>query len=195
MNKKWLIIGAIVVILLIWVGYSYNSLIRLDQNVKGKWADVQGTYQRRADLIPNLVNTVKGAANFEQSTLTAVTEARAKATSVQIDPDNLDAESIAKFQAAQGEVTSALSRLLVSVEAYPQLTATENFRQLQSEIEGTENRIQVARRDFNAAVQNFNVRRHVFPTIVIANIFGFDDKGYFEADSGAQTAPDVNFEQ
>lgn len=172
---------------------SYNSMVKMDENVKTKWAAVQSQYQRRSDLIPNLVNTVKGAANFEKSTLTAVVEARAKATSVQVDPTKLTPESIKAFQAAQGELSSALGRLLAVTENYPNLKTNENFLGLQAQIEGTENRIQVARQDFNTAVQDFNTKIRSFPANITAKMFGFSEKGYFTAEPGADKAPKVQF--
>ena len=172
---------------------SYNSMVQLDENVKGKWGTVQTQYQRRADLIPNLVATVKGAANFEKSTLTAVIEARAKATSVQVDPTKLTPESIQQFQAAQGQLSSALGRLLAVSEAYPQLKANESFMGLQAQLEGTENRITVARKDFNDAVQQFNTKVRSFPANLTAKMFGFSEKGYFTAEAGSDKAPTVQF--
>ena len=158
-----------------------------------KWARVQRDSQGRADLIPNLVSTVKGAADFEKSTLEAVIGARARATQMTIDPANLTPENIAKFQAAQGELSGALSRLLVTVEQYPDLKANQNFRDLQAQLEGTENRIKVARNDFNDAVQSYNTSVKTFPAILYASMFGFTEKGYFEADAGAEKAPAVDF--
>ena len=172
---------------------SYNSMVQLDENVKGKWGAVQTQYQRRADLIPNLVATVKGAADFEKSTLTAVIEARAKATSVQVDPTKLTPESIQQFQAAQGQLSSALGRLLAVSEAYPQLRANESFMGLQAQLEGTENRITVARKDFNDAVQDFNTKIRKFPANLTAKMFGFTEKGYFQAEAGSDKAPTVKF--
>ncbi|MBO9572615.1 MAG: LemA family protein [Chitinophagaceae bacterium] len=171
----------------------YNSMVKLDENVKAKWANVQSDYQRRADLIPNLVNTVKGAANFEQETLTRVVEARAKATQTTINPGDLTPENMQKFQAAQGELSSALSRLLVTVERYPELKANQNFLNLQTQLEGTENRIKVSRNDFNTSVQEYNgvVRR--FPNNLFAGMFGFPVRQPFQADQGAQNAPKVEF--
>lgn len=171
----------------------YNSMVQLDENVKGKWGEVQTQYQRRADLIPNLVNTVKGVANFEKETLTAVIEARAKATSVQVDPSKLTPESIQQFQQAQGAVTSALGKLLAVSEAYPQLKANENFSTLQAQLEGTENRISVSRRDFNEAVQSYNSKIRSFPNNLSAKMFGFTEKGYFQAEAGSDKAPKVQF--
>jgi LemA protein len=172
---------------------SYNSMVSMDETVKTKWAAVQSQYQRRSDLIPNLVNTVKGAANFEKGTLTAVIEARAKATSVQVDPTKLTPESIKAFQSAQGELSSALGKLLVVTENYPELKTNENFLGLQAQIEGTENRIQVARQDFNTAVQDFNTKIRSFPANITAKMFGFTEKGYFSAEAGADKAPKVQF--
>ena len=157
------------------------------------WADVQSDYQRRADLIPNLVNTVKGAADFEQSTLSAVTSARARATSINIDPANLTPEKLKEFQAAQSELSSALGRLLMVTENYPELRATESFRDLQVQLEGTENRIKVARNKFNDTVSDYNKAVRRFPANFWANIFGFSDKAMFEAEEGSQNAPKVEF--
>lgn len=171
----------------------YNKMVASDQDVKGKWGNVQSEYQRRADLIPNLVNTVKGAANFEQETLTKVIEARAKATQTTIDPANLTPENIQKFQQAQGELSGALSRLLVTVEKYPELKANANFTALQTQLEGTENRIKVARNDFNSSVQGYNTAVKTFPNNIFANMFGFKEKGFFASDPGADKAPTVNF--
>jgi LemA protein len=171
----------------------YNTMVEKDETVEAAWANVQNAYQRRADLIPNLVNTVKGAANFEKETLTAVIEARAKATSVNISPDNLTPENIQRFQQAQGELSGALSRLLVSVERYPELKANQNFLELQAQLEGTENRISVERRKFNETVQDYNSYIRSFPRNLIAGMFDFEKKGYFEAEAGAQKAPTVEF--
>ncbi|MFT3945427.1 MAG: LemA family protein [Agriterribacter sp.] len=171
----------------------YNKMVGLDQDVKGKWGNVQSEYQRRADLIPNLVNTVKGAANFEQETLTRVIEARAKATSVNIDAGDLTPEKLAQFQQAQGELSGALSRLLVTVEQYPDLKANQNFLNLQSQLEGTENRIKVSRNDFNTSVQQYNTVVKSFPNALFAGMFGFKEKGYFAAEPGSDKAPEVKF--
>ncbi|MFD2999973.1 LemA family protein [Pontibacter toksunensis] len=171
----------------------YNTMVQKDETVEAQWANVQNSYQRRADLIPNLVNTVKGAANFEQETLTQVIEARAKATSVNISADNLTPENIQQFQAAQGQLSGALSRLLATVEAYPELKANANFQELQAQLEGTENRISVERRKFNEAVQDYNTTVRSFPNNLMAGVFGFERKGHFEAEAGAQTAPTVQF--
>jgi LemA protein len=172
---------------------SYNTLVQKDENVKGKLGNVQSEYQRRSDLIPNLVNTVKGAANFEKETLTQVIEARAKATQVQLNPDQLTPENIQRFQQAQGEVQSSLSRLLVTVERYPELKANANFQNLQAQLEGTENRIKVSRNDFNAAVQDYNQLTRRFPTNLFAGVMGFQPKAYFEAQPGSERAPNVQF--
>ncbi len=172
---------------------SYNSMVKKDENVKAAWGAVQSQYQRRSDLIPNLVSTVKGAANFEKSTLTAVIEARAKATSIQVDPSKLTPESIQQFQAAQGQLGSALGKLLAVSEAYPDLKANANFQSLQTQLEGTENRINVSRLDFNTAVQDFNSTVRSFPANLTAKMFGFTEKGYFAAEAGADKAPKVSF--
>lgn len=171
----------------------YNSMVTLDEQVQSQWAQVQNVYQRRADLIPNLVNTVKGAANFEQETLTKVIEARAKATAVTVDASKLTPESIQKFQAAQGELTQSLSRLLVSVERYPELKANQNFLELQSQLEGTENRITVERQKFNEVTQEYNAKIRKFPSNITASMFGFEKKGYFEAAAGSEKTPQVQF--
>ncbi len=168
-------------------------MVQMDENVKAKWGAVQTQYQRRSDLIPNLVATVKGAANFEKSTLTDVIEARAKATSVQVDPSKLTPESIKAFQAAQGQLSSALGKLMVVTENYPQLKSNENFLGLQAQLEGTENRITVARKDFNDAVQEYNTKIRSFPANLTAKMFSFTEKGYFQAEAGADKSPKVQF--
>lgn len=188
-----LIILALVIILGFWGCNGYNNMVKLDENTKSKWGNVQTQYQRRSDLIGNLVSTVKGAANFEQSTLTQVIAARAKATQVQINAGDLTPEKIQQFQQAQTELNSSLSRLLVSVERYPELKATQNFRDLQAQIEGTENRVAVARNDFNEAVQTYNASIRRFPTVTFAGMFGFKPKGYFQSDAGSEKAPQVKF--
>jgi LemA protein len=170
-----------------------KSLVTLDENAKSKWGEVQNQYQRRADLVPNLVNTVKGAANFEKSTLEAVTQARANATSLKVDADDLSPEKIHEFQQRQGELSQALGRLLMVTENYPQLRATEAFRDLQVQLEGTENRITVARKNFNDAVQQYNTQLRIFPNNIFAGMMGFQRKGMFEAEKGAQKAPQVQF--
>jgi LemA protein len=171
----------------------YNGLVQKDQNVKGKWANVESDYQRRADLIPNLVKTVQGAANFEKSTLEAVINARAQATQTKVDVGDLSPEKIAEFQKAQGALSGAIGRLLVSVERYPELKATEAFRDLQAQLEGTENRIKVSRNDFNAAVQDYNTSVKKFPMVLFSGLFGFKEKGFFAADAGSEKAPTVDF--
>lgn len=193
---KKIVFAAIgVVILLIVFGScnGYNKLVTLDENVKTAWNQVETQYQRRADLIPNLVSTVKGAAKFEQSTLTAVIEARASASKITIDPDKLNAENIEKYQAAQGQITQALGKLMVLTENYPELKATQQFSDLSAQLEGTENRITVARKDFNESVQAYNIKVRSFPNNLTAGIFGFAQKAGFKADAGAQNAPKVEF--
>ena len=185
-----LIVAAIVVV---WGITGYNGLVGMDEGVQTKWADVETQYQRRADLIPNLVNTVKGYAAHESETLQAVVEARAKATSMNIDPSNMSAEQIANFQKAQDGVSSALGHLLVTVEKYPDLKANENFRELQAQLEGTENRISVARRDYNEAARKYNTTLRSFPKNILAGMFGFEKKAYFEAQEGSEQAPTVQF--
>jgi LemA protein len=189
-----LIIIIAVILLLGGCGCSgYNTMVRQDENVKAKWTFVQSDYQRRADLIPNLVNTVKGAANFEQETLTKVIEARAKATSVNVNPNDLTPEKIQQFQQAQAQLSTSLGRLLAVVENYPQLKANQNFLDLQKQLEGTENRIKVSRNDFNAAVQEYNTTVRRFPQNIFAGIFGFRVRPGFQADPGAERAPEVKF--
>jgi LemA protein len=174
---------------------SYNRLVTLEQNANKKWADVQSVYQRRADLIPNLVNTVQGAANFEKSTLTEVTNARASVGRVQLDPNKAptDAAQLQQFQQAQGELSNALSRLLVVSERYPELRATEGFQNLQAQLEGTENRISVERNNYNAAVQEYNTALSRFPTNVLNKMFAFQPKAFFQAQPGTERPPTVNF--
>src|ERR1700720_4563417 len=185
----------IVVIAALALGGSYNRLVRLQQTVDQSWAQVQNVYQRGADLIPNLVNTVSGAANFEKSTLTEVTNARASVGRVQLDPNKApsDAAQLEQFQAAQGQLSNALSRLLVVVERYPELKSNQNFLGLQAQLEGTENRISVERNNFNGAVQDFNTAVRRFPTNMIAGMFGFSPRPFFAAQPGAEKAPTVNF--
>lgn len=171
----------------------YNNMVKLDEQVTSQWAQVENVYQRRADLVPNLVNTVKGAANFEKETLTQVVEARAKATSITVDPTNLTPESIAQFQAAQGQLSQSLGRLLATVEAYPELKANQNFIELQAQLEGSENRITVERQKFNTVTQEYNSTIRTFPNNLTAGMFGFKAKGYFKAEEGANKAPKVEF--
>ena len=172
---------------------SYNNMVEKEEGVKSAWAQVQNVYQRRSDLIPNLVNTVKGYADFEKETLTGVIEARAKATQVTVDPSKLDASSIAEFQAAQGGLSSALGRLMVTVEKYPDLKANANFMDLQEQLEGTENRITVERQKFNEITQDFNAYVRKFPQNMLAGMYGFAQKGYFQAEAAAEKAPEVKF--
>jgi LemA protein len=195
------VIGAVVLIVLIFGGAivgTYNSLVTLDQAALSQWAQVENVYQRRADLIPNLVNTVKGAANFEQSTLTAVTEARSRVgqvTSGAVENIARDPQAFARFQQAQDGLSSALSRLMVVAERYPELKATQNFRDLQAQLEGTENRISVERMRFNDSALAFNTKREKFPTVLVAGFFGsrFQEKPYFKATAGAEKPPEVKF--
>jgi LemA protein len=172
---------------------TYNQFVQTEEQINGQWAEVQTQYQRRADLIPNLVNTVKGYADFEQETLTGVVEARAKATSVNVDASDLTPEKLAQFQQAQDQLSGALSRLLVTVERYPDLKANQNFLELQAQLEGTENRIAVARRNFNESVQAYNANLRTFPNNIFAGWYGFEAKGYFEAAAGSENAPTVQF--
>jgi len=196
MKKSTIVIIVIVIIGVIFYSTfksNYNKMVTLEEGITGSWSQVENQYQRRADLIPNLVNTVKGYADFEQETLTGVIEARAKATSVSIDPSNLTPASMANFEQAQQGLSGALSRLMVTVERYPDLKANQQFMQLQVQLEGTENRIAVERRNFNQTVQGFNTLIRKFPQSIIANISGFEKKGYFEAKEGADEAPEVKF--
>ena len=191
--KTVLIIVGIVIVLAAMFVKPYNKMVQKDEECSKAWANVENAYQRRLDLIPNLVKTVQGAADYEKGTLTEVIEARAKATSVQVDPSNLTEESIAKFQSAQDQLSSALSRLMVVVERYPELKANENFLELQAQLEGTENRIAVERGKFNETVNDYNSYIRRFPNNIIAGMFNFDKKGYFKASEGADKAPDVEF--
>ncbi|MBR6592899.1 MAG: LemA family protein [Prevotella sp.] len=192
-NLGLVITIAIVAVVLIWGVSGYNGLVSMDEGVQNKWADVETQYQRRADLIPNLVNTVKGYAAHEKETLEGVVKARSEATSVKIDPENMTAEQMAQYQKAQNGVSSALSKLLLVVEKYPDLKANQNFLELQSQLEGTENRITVARRDFNGAAKEYNTAIRKFPKNILAGMFGFEKKAYFEAQEGAEKAPEVQF--
>jgi len=193
----WIIVGVIVALAVLgivsWGTRVYNQMITLQEGVTSQWGNVETQYQRRADLIPNFVNTVKGAASFEQETLTKVIEARAKATQVTIDPTKMTAENMQQFQQAQSDLSSALSRLMVVVEQYPELKATQNYRDLQVELEGTENRISVERRKFNETAQSLNTYIRKFPQNIIAGMFGFTVKPYFESVEGAERAPEVTF--
>ena len=188
-----IVIVAVVLVLFFWVKGMYNSMVRMDEGVSSAWAQVENVYQRRADLVPNLVATVKGYAEHESSTLEAVVNARAKATQMTVDPSGLSEAEIARFTEAQDELGAAIGRLLVSVERYPDLKANQNFRDLQAQLEGTENRITVERQKFNEAARNYNVTIRKFPNNIFAGMFGFEKKGYFEASEGAEQAPVVSF--
>ena len=186
------IVGLIIIVVMWGIGI-FNKMVSLEEGATGQWANVESAYQRRADLIPNLVNTVKGYADFEQETLTGVIEARAKATQITVDPSKITPEQLAAFQQAQGEVSNALSRLLVTVERYPDLKANQNFLELQSQLEGTENRINVERNRFNDVVKSYNTYVKRFPGRVFASMYGFEEKGYFQAAAGTEQAPTVEF--
>lgn len=190
-RMRFVLIAAVVAFLFSSCGY--NKMVEMDEQVTSQWAQVENVYQRRADLIPNLVNTVKGYAAHERETLEGVIEARSKATSVNIDPKNLTPESIQQFNQAQDGLSSALSRLMVVVERYPDLKANQNFMDLQAQLEGTENRITVERQKFNQTTQTYNAYIRKFPQVIYAGWFGFDKKTYFEAQQGAEKAPDVQF--
>jgi len=195
MKKSWIIVGVIVVIaLLLYFSIKVNNqMVTLDEGVGAQWAQVENVYQRRADLIPNLVSTVKGYAAHEKETLESVIEARAKATSTTIDASNLNAQSIQQFQTAQDGLSSALSKLMVVVERYPDLKANQNFLELQAQLEGTENRIAVERKKFNEVARQYNTYIRSFPKNIYASVFGFEKKAYFQAQAGAETAPKVEF--
>ncbi|MGV3596241.1 MAG: LemA family protein [Bacteroidota bacterium] len=195
MKRSTIILLVVAGVLVLWAIFAQRGFVSKEEKVNKAWADVQSSYQRRFDLIPNLQAIVEGAADFEKSTLTAVIEARAKATSVNIDASNLTPENIQKFQEAQTQFSSSLSRLLVSVEQYPQLTATQNFKDFQVELAGTENRINRARDLFNEAVQSYNTSIRMFPGNILAGLFGFEKKGSFAADAGAQNAPKIDFKK
>lgn len=196
MKKGTIVLVVLVGLLLIGGCQACNlqqNLVTLDEEVKSKWGEVENQYQRRSDLVPNLVATVKGAADFEKSTLTQVIEARAKATSIKVDAENLSPEKLQEFQAAQGQLSQALGRLMVVSERYPELKANQNFLGLQDQLEGTENRITVARRNFNESVKQYNVKVRQFPNNMMAGMLGFQKKGMFEAEAGAEKAPTVEF--
>ena len=193
MNKTTLIVIAIVAVIAFWCIGAYNGMVSVEEKATTEWAKVQSSYQRRADLVPNLVNTVKGYAAHERETLEGVVAARAKATSINVDASDLTPEKLQQFQAAQGELSQALGRLIAVGEAYPDLKANENFLDLQKQLEGTENRINEARNTFNTAVQTYNVKIRKFPNTLLAGIFGFDKMAKFEAEAGADKAPDVKF--
>lgn len=188
-----LLLAVICISLFFWAKSSYNGLVKADEQVSAAWAQVENVYQRRSDLIPNLVATVKGYAEHESSTLEAVTEARANATKITVDPSDLSEEAIARYQEAQGELGQALGRLLMITENYPDLKASQNFRDLQAQLEGTENRIATERMKFNETARAYNTMVRSFPRNIIASIFGFETKGYFKASEGAETAPEVQF--
>ena len=192
-NMGWIVTGVVVLVLALWGVGSYNGLVSMDEEVNGKWANVETQYQRRSDLVPNLVATVKGYAQHEKSTLEAVMKARSQATQIKVDPADCTPQQLAAYQKAQGNVTSALGKLLAITENYPQLKANENFLELQSQLEGTENRINVARKDFNDAAQEYNKAIRRFPRSIIAGMCGFDKRTYFEAEAGADKAPKVEF--
>jgi len=196
MKKSYIIIAVVVFLVIvlyrIFAG-GYNSLVKSRETVKGAWSNVEAQYQRRSDLIPNLVSTVKGAADFEKSTLEAVMNARAQATKITIDPNNITPEKLQEFQQAQSQVSGALGRLLAVAENYPQLKAVGNFSELQAQLEGTENRINESRRQYNEAAKEYNVSRSTFPRVMVASMFGFKESPYFESDKGTEKAPDVKF--
>ncbi len=196
MKKTWIVLAVIAVLLLLAyssVKSSYNNMVTMQEGVTAQWSQVENVYQRRSDLIPNLVSTVKGYADFEKETLTQVIEARAKATAVNINPDKLDAQSLQNFQNAQSGLSSALSKLMVVVEKYPELKANQGFLDLQAQLEGTENRITVERQKFNQTAQTYNTFIRTFPKNIFAGMFGFEKKAYFEAEKGAEKAPQVKF--
>lgn len=193
MKKTWIIILVAVALIAIFCATSYNSMVSQDEAVGTAWSNVENQYQRRADLIPNLVNTVKGYANHEKETLEAVISARAKATQTSINLNEISSEKMAAFQQAQGELSSALSRLMVSIERYPDLKANQNFQALQAQLEGTENRISVERRKFNEIARAYNTSIRRFPKNIVAGLFGFEKRPYFEAQEGSEKAPEVKF--
>ncbi|MBO4281967.1 MAG: LemA family protein [Bacteroidales bacterium] len=192
--KIGIVAGGILILLILWFVSVYNQLVKEEEKTIQAWAQVENVYQRRMDLIPNLVKTVKGAADFEKGTLEGVIQARAEATSVKVDPSNLTEESLAAFEKAQNGLSSSLGRLMMVVERYPELKATENFKELQAQLEGTENRISVERKKFNECVQAYNVKVRRFPANVVASLCGFEKKAYFKAVEGAEQAPEVDFE-
>lgn len=192
-NKGLIITIVVIALVAIWGISSYNGLVSMDENVSNQWANVETQYQRRSNLIPNLVNTVKGYAKHESQTLEAVMAARSQATQVKIDPSNCTPQQLAAYQKAQGDVTTALGKLLAITENYPDLKANQNFLELQSQLEGTENRINVARKDFNDTAKKYNTSLRRFPRNIIASMFGFEKRNYFEAEAGAEKAPKVEF--
>ena len=192
-NKGLIITIVVIALVALWGISSYNGLVSMDENVSNQWANVETQYQRRSDLIPNLVNTVKGYAKHESQTLEAVMAARSQATQVKIDPSNCTPQQLAAYQKAQGDVTTALGKLLAITENYPDLKANQNFLELQSQLEGTENRINVARKDFNDTAKEYNTSLRRFPRNIVASMFGFEKRAYFEAEAGAEKAPKVEF--
>lgn len=192
-NKGLIITIVVIALVALWGISSYNGLVAMDENVSNQWANVETQYQRRSDIIPNLVNTVKGYAKHESQTLEAVMAARSQATQVKIDPSNCTPQQLAAYQKAQGDVTTALGKLLAITENYPDLKANQNFLELQSQLEGTENRINVARKDFNDSAKEYNTSLRRFPRNIIASMFGFEKRNYFEAEAGAEKAPKVEF--
>lgn len=193
MKKGTIIILAVVAVIVIWAISGYNGLVSMDENVSGQWSNVETQYQRRADLIPNLVNTVKGYAAHEKETLEGVIAARSQATQIKVDPTDLTPEKLAEYQKAQGQLATALGKLLAITENYPDLKANQNFLELQAQLEGTENRINVARKNFNDAAKAYNTAIRRFPRNILAGLFGFDKRAYFEAAEGAEQAPKVEF--
>ena len=192
-NKGLIITVVVIALVAIWGISSYNGLVSMDENVSNQWANVETQYQRRSDLIPNLVNTVKGYAKHESETLESVMAARSQATQVKIDPSNCTPQQLAAYQKAQGDVTTALGKLLAITENYPDLKANQNFLELQSQLEGTENRINVARKDFNDTAKKYNTSLRSFPRNIVASMFGFEKRAYFEAEAGAEKTPKVEF--
>ena len=192
-NLGWIIPVGILVVIVLWAIGGYNGMVKMDEQVQNSWANVETQYQRRADLIPNLVSTVKGYAKHEQQTLEDVVKARSEATQLKVDAENLTPEKLAAFQKAQSGVSSALGRLLAVAENYPDLKANQNFLELQSQLEGTENRITVARKDFNDTAKSYNQAIRQFPKNILAGLFGFEKKSYFEAEAGSEKAPKVEF--
>jgi len=193
MKKSTIILVAVIAALAMWAISAYNGMVKMDESVSTAWSNVENQYQRRADLIPNLVNTVKGYAAHEKETFEAVVSARSKATQMTIDADNLTPEKLQQYQKAQGEIGAALGRLLAITENYPELKANENFKELQAQLEGTENRISRERRNFNEVARTYNTSIRTFPKSILAGMFGFDKRPYFEAEEGANKAPEVKF--
>ena len=193
MKKSTIILVAVIAALAMWAISAYNGMVKMDESVSTAWSNVENQYQRRADLIPNLVNTVKGYAAHEKETFEAVVSARSKATQMTVDPENLTPEKLQEYQKAQGEIGAALGRLLAITENYPELKANENFKELQAQLEGTENRISVERRNFNEVARTYNTSIRTFPKSILAGMFGFDKRPYFEAEEGANKAPEVKF--